>query len=285
MSLNTLGQGGKPAVAARLVTGLTALGSTQATAFGLANQARYEFTSVPYGSGAILPSPEFPTEVAIFNADTNSLSLYPNLGGTINAGSVNVPISLSPGTGITLWASSLLTWYTTSTGVAGSSSGTVTSVATGAGLTGGTITTAGTVAIAAGGVGTTQLATSGVTYAKVQNVGAVSLLGNPTGSPGAPTEITLGANLSFSGSELVAAGGGGGGSGTVTSVATGTGLTGGPFTTSGTVAIAAGGVGTTQFATSGVTYAKVQNVGAVSLLGNPTGSPGAPSEITLGANL
>ncbi len=50
---------------------------------------------------------------------------------------------------------------------------------------------------------------------------------------------------------------GGGGGGTVTSVATGTGLTGGPITTSGTISIADGGVGTLQIADGAVTAAKI----------------------------
>ncbi len=86
--------------------------------------------------------------------------------------------------------------------------GTVTSVATGTGLTGGPITTVGTVSIAAGGVGTTQLAAAGVTYAKIQNEAARTLLGNPTGAPAATSELTLGAGLSFSGTTLVSTGGG-----------------------------------------------------------------------------
>src|SRR5262249_24828852 len=43
-----------------------------------------------------------------------------------------------------------------------------------------------------------------------------------------------------------------GGTGTVTNVATGTGLTGGPITVSGTVSIANGGVGNTQLANASV---------------------------------
>lgn len=45
--------------------------------------------------------------------------------------------------------------------------------------------------------------------------------------------------------------------GTVSSVATGTGLTGGPITTTGTIGIAAGGVGATQLAPNAVTTAKI----------------------------
>lgn len=52
----------------------------------------------------------------------------------------------------------------------------------------------------------------------------------------------------------------GGGSGTVTNIATGTGLTGGPITTTGTIAIANGGVGTTQLADGAVTQSKLETV-------------------------
>ena len=61
--------------------------------------------------------------------------------------------------------------------------------------------------IAANAVTTTKINNAAVTYAKVQNVGASKLLGNATGAPAAAAEITLGANLSFSGSTLVASGG------------------------------------------------------------------------------
>ncbi|KYG64795.1 hypothetical protein AZI86_11360 [Bdellovibrio bacteriovorus] len=52
----------------------------------------------------------------------------------------------------------------------------------------------------------------------------------------------------------------GGGSGTVTNIATGTGLTGGPITATGTIAIANGGVGTTQLADGAVTQSKLETV-------------------------
>jgi hypothetical protein len=63
--------------------------------------------------------------------------------------------------------------------------------------------------------------------------------------------------------------------GTVTSVATGTGLTGGPITTTGTVSVA----------TNGITYALMQQANAQTLLGNPTGSTANVQEITLGTGL
>lgn len=50
----------------------------------------------------------------------------------------------------------------------------------------------------------TTIQPGAVTYAKMQNVSAMRLLGNPTGSTSAPLEIQLGGGLSFSGSLLVA---------------------------------------------------------------------------------
>ncbi len=47
---------------------------------------------------------------------------------------------------------------------------------------------------------------SQVTYAKIQNETALTLLGNPTGSAAAPQEITLGGGLAFSGTSLIAPG-------------------------------------------------------------------------------
>jgi len=49
---------------------------------------------------------------------------------------------------------------------------------------------------------TTTIAAAAVTYSKMQNVTASRLLGNPTGSAAAPSEISLGATLAFSGTAL-----------------------------------------------------------------------------------
>lgn len=63
---------------------------------------------------------------------------------------------------------------------------------------------AGALTIGAGQVTTTMLGASQVTYAKIQNETAHTLLGNPTGSGAAPSEITLGTGLTFSGTILSA---------------------------------------------------------------------------------
>jgi hypothetical protein len=72
-----------------------------------------------------------------------------------------------------------------------------------------TISNTGAVTISNDAVTTAKILNSNVTYAKIQNVAATRLLGNSTGSPAAAEEITLGTNLSFTGTTLNAAGGGG----------------------------------------------------------------------------
>ena len=63
--------------------------------------------------------------------------------------------------------------------------------------------------LATDAVTTANIAAANVTYARMQNVSGARLLGNPTGSAAAPSEITLGTNLSFSGTTLNATGGAG----------------------------------------------------------------------------
>ena len=124
--------------------------------------------------------------------------------------------------------------------------GTVTSITAGAGLSGGVITGVGTIAIGAGSV----------TYAMLQGETHATLLGNPTGSPASPGEITLGAGLAFSGTSLICtitpA------TGTVTSVGLSGGTTGltvsgspvtgaGTFTLAGTLGVPNGGTGDVSF--------------------------------------
>ena len=116
----------------------------------------------------------------------------------------------------------------------------------------------------------TTISPSVVTYAKMQNEAASTLLGNPTGSPAAPAEITLGSTLAFSGSALrtVAL------SGAVTTSAN-------SFSTT----LADDIVLTAKIANAAVTYVKLQNETASTLLGNAAGSLGTPGEVSLGASL
>jgi len=71
-----------------------------------------------------------------------------------------------------------------------------------------TLTSTGALTIGAGAITSGKIASSAVSYAKIQNESGSTLLGNPTGSAAAPSEITLGTNLSFAGSVLNAASGG-----------------------------------------------------------------------------
>ena len=61
-----------------------------------------------------------------------------------------------------------------------------------------------TALIANSNITTALIADTNVTYGKIQNVAAAKLLGNPTGSAAAPSEITIGYGLSVSGSTLSA---------------------------------------------------------------------------------
>lgn len=106
------------------------------------------------------------------------------------------------------------------------------------------------------------IANDSVTFAKFQNITTNRLLGRATAGSGDMEEITLGTNLSFTGTTLNAAGGGGG---TVTSVdvsggTTGLVFTGGPIvasgtiTMSGTLGVVNGGTGSTSFTAGSVVF-------------------------------
>lgn len=96
-----------------------------------------------------------------------------------------------------------------------------------------------------------------------------------------------------------------GGGGTVTSIATGAGLTGGPITASGTISIAPGGVGPTELSTDAVTsskiadgtiatadlgsgavtFNKIQNITSGKLAGRSTAGAGLLEELSVGTGL
>jgi hypothetical protein len=98
-------------------------------------------------------------------------------------------------------------------GGGGNGTGTVTQVDTGTGLTGGPITTSGTVSLA-------NTAVTAGTYGNATTVSQITV--------DAQGRITSASNVSISS----------GGVGTVTQVDTGTGLTGGPVTSTGTISLA-----------------------------------------------
>ena len=109
-------------------------------------------------------------------------------------------------------------------------SGGVTNVATGAGLTGGPITSTGTISIPAAGVTNAMLANPSVTV-----TAGSGLSGGGT--------VALGGTISLASTAT----------GTVTNVATGAGLTGGPITKTGTISIPAAGVTNAMLANPSVT--------------------------------
>jgi hypothetical protein len=81
---------------------------------------------------------------------------------------------------------------------------TATSVTASANLSGDVVSTPTTLAttIQANAITTTKILNANVTYAKIQNVTPSRILGNPTGSAAALSEISLGTNLSFAGTVL-----------------------------------------------------------------------------------
>lgn len=134
--------------------------------------------------------------------------------------------------------------------ITASGTGTVTSVATGTGLTGGPITTTGTISLAAVADGSLLANISGGSAAPAANTLTAiidAVLGSTQGdvlyrngtvwtalAPGTSGQVltTGGAAANPSWTSVA-------GTGTVTNVATGTGLTGGPITTTGTISLAA----------------------------------------------
>lgn len=111
----------------------------------------------------------------------------------------------------------------------------------------------GSLSLAAGSVGTTQLAANAVTNAKMATMASNTIKGNNTGATAVPSDLSVSDVKS-----LLAINPAGGLENSSTNI---------------------------QIANSGVTYAKIQNVAATSLIGNPTGSAAAPTAITLGTGL
>lgn len=73
---------------------LTATGTTQATAAPLGADLN-RFTTVAASSGCILPAMNPGDSIQVFNAGANPLSLYPPVGGAINALGTNAAYSIA----------------------------------------------------------------------------------------------------------------------------------------------------------------------------------------------
>jgi hypothetical protein len=164
-------------------TGLTvtAAMTSQATGFQLESGVLHEFDTVPSGGAATLPNPvEVGREVTVSNNGSNALLIYPQSGGTINAGSTNADVSLAAGSSVTYWATTLLNWQNKQTSSAGSS-GTVTSVT----FTGDGVSTAATASSPA-------VTTSGTNTATPATASANTVVAGPaTGSPAALAQRAL----------------------------------------------------------------------------------------------
>jgi len=148
----------------------------------------------------------------------------------------NFPLTLTQtgSTNVTLPTSGILLANALASGgiFVGSAGGVATGVAPSGDIA--SISNVGAFTIANLAITTAKIAASATTYAKIQNVAASRLLGNATGSPAAPAEISLAGNLSFVGSTLSASG--------ITSITPGRGvsstlISGGvtPITTTGTL--------------------------------------------------
>jgi hypothetical protein len=138
--------------------------------------------------------------------------------------------------------------------------GTVTSVATGTGLTGGTITTTGTISLASGVIASPGTYSSGISSIVVDTYGRVTSV---TGSAGYVT------------------------SSGVTSVGTGTGLTGGTITSTGTISLASGVIASPGTYSSGISAITVDTYGRVTGVSGSAGystTTGTLTSVTVSAD-
>jgi hypothetical protein len=91
--------GGQSAVSAASIVGitataLTATGSTQATALALGADNNFIGTTAA-STGVVLPTGNPGDSIFVYNGGASSLTVYPPVGGTINALSTNTGLALA----------------------------------------------------------------------------------------------------------------------------------------------------------------------------------------------
>jgi hypothetical protein len=144
--------------------------------------------SVTGSAQTVGSNPSFTITAQNTSAIWNAASL---VGRTIQGGTPTNHDILQYNSGTALWEHVQPTWISNNQTI------TLSGAVTGSGATAITTTLASNI------VGTTNLVNNAATYAKIQQVTAQRLLGNPTGSTANASEIPISGNLQWSGSSLV----------------------------------------------------------------------------------
>ena len=183
-------------------TGLTGAGTGVLTALGVNVGTA---GSVLVNSGA-LGTPSSGTATNLTGLPFSSLASATNTTGALVVGS-GASLGVSGTGSITATAAPL-------GGLTGLGTGIGTALAANVGSAGAPVINGGAggtpsslTLTSATGLPTAGILAAAVTYAKIQNESASTLLGNPTGGAAAPSEVTLGTGLSFAGSVLNATAG------------------------------------------------------------------------------
>lgn len=147
--------------------------------------------------------------ITSLNAQTGAIQTFVNDTNVTVVSALNAHTITWSGTLADARIASAATWNAKLTSVLPSTNifvGNGGNVATAVAMSGdGTLSNTGALTIANSAVTTVKLNNNAVTYAKIQQASATTLLGNPTGAPANVSEITLGVGLSFAGTVLNAA--------------------------------------------------------------------------------